>query len=213
LERIEVKRVAIYARVSTEEQTTENQILILEKEAERRGWTFKTFSEVESSRNQRPIKAKLLEKLRNREFDGVLVLKLDRWARSMRELLREVEELYEKRIAFISLHDHIDLATPSGKLQFQILAAFAEFERNIISQRTKEGLQRKRETCIHCGHNIKRHKERGCSERGCDCKKFEGWVPHRGKDKRPRRRSGYWARYAGKRKETLKRKRTPKRGG
>ncbi len=137
-------KTAIYCRVSTEGQTTENQRLPLVDYAERNGWTYEVFEETETTRKTRPIKQALMKRLRRMEFDALLVLKLDRWARSLRELTLDIEELYNKNIIFISLNDGIDLSTATGKLQFQILAAFAEFERNMISQRTKEGLARAR---------------------------------------------------------------------
>ena len=137
-------KFAIYCRVSTEEQTTENQRLILVEYAERRGFNYEVFEEVESTRNTRPLKQKLLGRLRAMEFDGLLVLKLDRWARSLRELTLEIEEIHAKGVTFISLNDSIDMSTATGRLQFQILSAFAEFERNLISERTKEGLARAR---------------------------------------------------------------------
>lgn len=130
--------------MSTEEQTTENQRLILIEYAERRGFNYEVFEEVESTRNTRPLKQKLLGRLRAMEFDGLLVLKLDRWARSLRELTLELEEIHAKGVTFISLNDSIDMSTATGRLQFQILSAFAEFERNLISERTKEGLARAR---------------------------------------------------------------------
>ena len=137
-------KFAIYCRVSTEEQTTENQRLILVEYAERRGFNYEVFEEVESTRNTRPLKQKLLGRLRAMEFDGLLVLKLDRWARSLRELTLELEEIHAKGVTFISLNDSIDMSSATGMLQFQILSAFAEFERNLISERTKEGLARAR---------------------------------------------------------------------
>jgi DNA invertase Pin-like site-specific DNA recombinase len=137
-------KFAIYCRVSTEEQTTENQRLILVEYAERRGFNYEVFEEVESTRNTRPLKQELLGRLRAMEFDGLLVLKLDRWARSLRELTLEIEEIHAKGVTFISLNDSIDMSSATGMLQFQILSAFAEFERNLISERTKEGLARAR---------------------------------------------------------------------
>lgn len=164
--------VAIYCRVSTIEQTTENQKLRLEEYAKRNNYNFTTFEETMSSRKTRPIKQRLLTQLRNKEFDGVLVWKLDRWARSSQELALEIEELYKRGIKFISISDNIDLSTASGKLQFQILSAFAEFERNLIRERTLEGLYRAR---------------------------MQGKVlgrPKGSKDTKRRRRSGYYQRWS-----------------
>jgi DNA invertase Pin-like site-specific DNA recombinase len=135
-------KVAIYCRVSTSEQTTENQKIRLTEYSNRQGWEYEVIEEVESSRKTRPKKQELLKRLRMKEFDTLLVWKLDRWARSSYELLGEIQELYNKGVTFISLNDNIDLSTSAGKLQFQILSAFAEFERNLIRERTLEGLNR-----------------------------------------------------------------------
>jgi putative DNA-invertase from lambdoid prophage Rac len=167
-------RVAIYARVSTGDQTTENQVLRLKEYADRQGWSYEVLEEVESSRKTRPIKSALLQRLRRKEFDGVLIWKLDRWARSSYELLNEISELHQKDVKFISLSDNIDLSTATGKLQFQILSAFAEFERNLIRERTLEGLNRAKSQ----GKSLGR--------------------PKGSKDKKDRKKSGYYLRHVGK---------------
>ena len=158
--------------MSTQEQTTENQRIRLIEYCERQGWQFEVIEEVESSRKTRPKKQELLSRLRHKEFDGVLVWKLDRWARSMYELLGEIEELNRKGIAFYSFSDNLDFSTSAGKLQFQILAAFAEFERNLIRERTLEGLNRAKSQ----GKTLGR--------------------PKGSKDGKDRRKSGYFARWA-----------------
>jgi DNA invertase Pin-like site-specific DNA recombinase len=135
-------KTALYCRVSTDEQHTLNQKLRLEEYAIRNNYDFETFEETMSSRKTRPVKQALLQRLRAGEFDAVIIWKLDRWARSTYELLSEVNELYSKGVKFVSLSDNIDLSTATGKLQFSILSAFAEFERNLIRERTLEGLHR-----------------------------------------------------------------------
>jgi len=137
--------MALYARVSTHAQKTENQVLKLEDFAKRHGWNYTVFEEQESTRKTRPIKQQVLTMLRSKQFDGVCIWRLDRWARSTTELILEIKEMYDKEIIFKSLSDNIDFSTPAGKLQFHILAAFAEFERNLISERTREGLARAKE--------------------------------------------------------------------
>jgi len=137
-------KLAIYVRVSTTDQTVENQKLRLIDFANSQGWQYEIFSEVQSTRKSRPIKAELVAKLRNHEYDGVLVYKLDRWARSSTELVLEIDEFLKKDIKFISFSDNLDFSTAAGKLHFQILGAFAEFERALISERTKEGIRRAR---------------------------------------------------------------------
>jgi putative DNA-invertase from lambdoid prophage Rac len=168
-------KYAIYVRVSTDDQTVENQILRLTEYAKSKNWPYEIFQEVKSTRVTRPVKAELLKRLRNHEYAGVIVYKLDRWARSNTELLLEITELHKKGISFISYSDNLDFTSPLGNLQFQILSAFAEFERSLISERTKEGLRRARETGKKLGR------------------------PKGAKDKKRRRKSGYLLRMAGER--------------
>ena len=158
--------MALYCRVSTYSQTTENQKLKLEEHAEREGWDYVTFEETETTRKTRPIKQEVLMALRNKQFDGVCIWRLDRWARSTAELILEIKELHDKEIIFKSLSDNIDFSTPAGKLQFHILAAFAEFERNLISERTREGLARAKAKGVKLGRphgasDTKRRKKSG----------------------------------------------------
>lgn len=137
--------VAIYTRVSRDDLHTANQIAELEEYAKKEGWQYEIFEEVESSRNTRPIKEALKARLWRKEFDGLLIWKLDRWARSTSELVVEAEQLFIGRsVRFISLRENIDLSSSSGRFYFAILAAFAELERNIISERTKAGQARAR---------------------------------------------------------------------
>lgn len=135
-------KIAIYCRVSTNEQTVENQKLRLIDYCTRNSHTYEVFEEVESTRKTRPVKANLLDRLRKREFDAVLVYKLDRWGRSTTEILLEIEELYNRGVGFISFSENLDFSTSIGKLQISILSAFAQFERDLIRQRTLEGLNR-----------------------------------------------------------------------
>ena len=144
-------KVALYNRVSTAKQTTENQKIRLVEFANSNGWEYDIFEEVESSRKTRPIKQHLLSLLRSGKYDAVVVYKLDRWARSSTELILEAKELIDRGIAFISYSDNLDFSTASGKLHFQILSAFAEFEKALISERTKEGLRRVKKNGIQLG--------------------------------------------------------------
>ncbi|MDD3322046.1 MAG: recombinase family protein [Paludibacter sp.] len=123
-------------------QTVENQKLILIDHAKRNGLEYDIFEEEESTRKTRPVKQDLLAKLRNFEYESVIIYKLDRWARSSTELILDTKELVDKGIGFISLTDNLDFSSAAGRLQFQILSAFAEFERSLISQRTRDGLAR-----------------------------------------------------------------------
>jgi len=135
-------KIALYVRVSTSEQTTENQKIRLVEYAEKNGYEYDTYEETESTRKTRPVKQHLLAKLRNHKYDAVVVYKLDRWARSSTELILDTKELIDKGVGFISVSDSLDFSTAAGKLHFQILSAFAEFERELIRERTLEGLRR-----------------------------------------------------------------------
>jgi DNA invertase Pin-like site-specific DNA recombinase len=137
-----MKHIALYVRVSTSEQTVENQKIRLIDFAEKQSCTYDIYEETESTRKTRPVKQALLAKLRQKHYDAVIVYKLDRWARSSTELILDTKELLDKGIGFISLSDNLDFGTASGKLHFQILSAFAEFERELIRERTIEGLRR-----------------------------------------------------------------------
>ncbi len=137
-----MQHVALYVRVSQSSQTVINQRIRLIEFAERNGYTYDIYEEVESTRKTRPVKQALLAKLRAGEYDAVVVFKLDRWARSSTELILDTKELLDKGIGFISISDNIDFGSAAGRLQFQILSAFAEFERELIRERTLEGLYR-----------------------------------------------------------------------
>lgn len=137
-------KIAIYIRVSKRDMHPENQKIKLVEYAEKNDWEYEVFEEKESTRKTRPVKEEVLRRLRSKEFDGLLILKLDRWARSLPELSMEIKELADRGITFISLKDSIDLSTATGRLQFHIICAFAEFERDLIRERTLDGLDRAR---------------------------------------------------------------------
>lgn len=146
-----INHIAIYCRVSTADQDTATQQHALVTYATQKGWKYKVFTEVESTRKTRPVKQEVLAQLRAKKFDAVLIYKLDRWARSTVELILEMQELTAKGIGFISLTDNIDFTTAAGKLQFNILASFAEFERSLISERTRAGLAAKKAAGVILG--------------------------------------------------------------
>ncbi|WP_320112054.1 recombinase family protein [Draconibacterium orientale] len=139
-----MKKVALYVRVSTLDQSNKNQKVRLTEYAKQKGYEYDIYEEVESSRRTRPVKQELLKKLRSGEYSGVIVYKIDRWARSSTELILEIKELVDKGITFVSISDNLDFSTAAGRLHFQILAIFAEFERSLISERTRNALQRKK---------------------------------------------------------------------
>lgn len=137
-----MKKIALYCRVSTTEQTTENQRIKLVEHAERLGWQYEIFEEVESTTKARRIKANLLQRLRRHEYDGIAVYRLDRYARSTTELLLEIQELVKKGIEFHSLSEQLDFSSASGRLHLAVLSAFCEFERSLLRERVILGQQR-----------------------------------------------------------------------
>ena len=137
-------KVAIYVRVSTSDQTVENQINPLVKYCERMSYDYKIFKEQESTRKTRPIQWNLYNRLLRKEFDGLIIYKFDRWARSTRELIEHIEKLVEKNILVYSYTENIDLNSSMGRAMLTIISAFAQLERDLISERTKAGLVRAR---------------------------------------------------------------------
>jgi len=136
-------KVAIYCRVSTEQQHADKQKdICLEYCKHKKLEVYQIYTDVFSgAKESRPNFDKLLKDMRQYKFNVVMVTKLDRLGRSLQHLLSLFEEFNSKSIDFIAVTQNIDTSTSSGKLQMQIMGAFAEFERNIISERTKEGLR------------------------------------------------------------------------
>lgn len=155
-------RVALYCRISTEDQQLDSQELICRSYCERSGYeVYKVYKDVISgAKSNRPAFNQLLEDMRAKQFDIIMVSKLDRLGRSLQHLLSLFDEFNKRHVSFIAATQNIDTTTAAGRLQLQIIGAFAEFERNIISERTKEGL------------------------------KVASGVGKRGKDKLPRKRRG-----------------------
>ena len=141
------KSVAIYARVSTERQTVDMQLAELREYIQRAGWkVYREFvDEGYTGKNTaRPAFKEIMNEARRRKFDVLLVWKLDRLSRSLKDLISTLDELGHLGIDFISYDNKIDTSSPTGKLVFQIIGAVAEFERNIISERVKAGLRNAR---------------------------------------------------------------------
>jgi putative DNA-invertase from lambdoid prophage Rac len=140
-------RVGLYARVSTFDQhTIPLQIRALREYAARRGWTIAMqVKEVGSGAAQRELREKLLDAARRREIDVVLVWRLDRWGRSVADLLATLQELEHLGVGFVSLTEALDLTTPSGRAMAALLAVFAEFEREILRERVRAGLAHARQ--------------------------------------------------------------------
>ena len=124
-----------YARVSTDDQNLDAQTDALAAAGAERIFADK----VSGSLRKRPELDRLLEHLR--PGDVVVVAKYDRLARSLRDLLEIVETIKERGAGFRSLAEHIDTTTPAGRLTFHVFASIAQFERERISERTREGLE------------------------------------------------------------------------
>lgn len=137
-------KVAIYCRVSTQEQDADKQEAICLDYAKRQNHEiYKIYKDIISgTKSSRPEFNMLLDDMRHNKFDAIIVTKLDRLGRSLQHLLSLFNEFNIRGIHFIASTQNIDTSSAAGKLQMQIMGAFAEFERNIISERTKEGLKR-----------------------------------------------------------------------
>src|SRR5262249_46991755 len=135
-------RAGLYARVSTnDQQTIPLQMRTLREYAARRGWTIALqMKEIGSGAAVRQLREQLLEAARRREIDVVLVWRLDRWGRSVTDLLATLQELEHLGVGFVSLTEALDLTTPAGRAMAGLLAVFAEFEREILRERVRAGL-------------------------------------------------------------------------
>jgi DNA invertase Pin-like site-specific DNA recombinase len=142
-----VRRAALYARVSTSGQTVENQLRELRAVAERHDWQIVAeFSDKGISgakgREQRPGLDKLLQAVARREVDIVLSWSVDRLGRSLQGLLSFLAELHAKGVDLYLHQQGLDTSTPAGKALFQMMGVFSEFERAIIRERVRSGLER-----------------------------------------------------------------------
>jgi putative DNA-invertase from lambdoid prophage Rac len=149
-------RVGLYARVSTnDQQTLPMQSRAMREYAARRGWTIALqVREVGSGAAKREARERILEAARRRDIDVVLVWRLDRWGRSVTDLLATLQELEHLDVGFVSLTEALDLTTPAGRAMAGLLAIFAEFEREILRERTRAGLAHARQNGQRLGRPI-----------------------------------------------------------
>jgi len=167
-------KVAIYLRVSTVDQTTLNQEIELKSYCERNNYEiYKIYKDegVSGIKTSRPQLDLMLQDMRNKSFDAIIVWKFDRLGRSTSHLLQVLEELKNKNVRLIATSQNIDTDTPMGKFFFTILSGFAEMEREIIKERIKLGLERRKKEGKLLGR------------------------PIGSKDKKYRKKSGYLLRY------------------
>ncbi len=154
-------RVGLYARVSTQDQQTlPLQMRAMRDYAAKRGWTIALeIKEVGSGAAQRELREKLLDVARRREIDVVLVWRLDRWGRSLADLVVTLKELAELGVAFVSLTKALDLTTPTGRAMVGLLSVFAEFEHSILCERVRAGLAEARRNGTRLGRPLTESKE------------------------------------------------------
>ncbi len=149
-------RAGLYARVSTQDQQTlPMQNRAMREYAARRGWSIAMqVKEVGSGATQRQLREKLLEAARRREIDVVLVWRLDRWGRSVTDLLATLQELEHLGVGFVSLTEALDLTTPAGCAMAALLAVFAAFERELLGERVRAGLAHARQNGKRLGRPL-----------------------------------------------------------
>jgi DNA invertase Pin-like site-specific DNA recombinase len=146
-------RVGIYARVSTHDQKTLSlQIGQIKKYAKRRGWTVTIeVKDICSGAKDKPKREEILKLARQRKIDHIIVWKLDRWSRSLLDLVSSLKELSDLGVGFVSLTEALDLTTPTGRAMTGLLSVFAEFERDILRERVKAGIVHAKKMGIKCG--------------------------------------------------------------
>ena len=138
------KIVAIYARVSTDKQAVDMQLAELQEYLKKREWgIYQEYIDqgYSGGNTKRPAFGQMMEDARKRKFDVLLVWKLDRLGRSLKDLINTLDELGALGIDFISYENQLDTSTPTGKLVFHVIGAVAEFEKDIIRERVKAGLE------------------------------------------------------------------------
>jgi DNA invertase Pin-like site-specific DNA recombinase len=135
-------RAGLYARVSThDQQTLSLQMRAMREYAAKRGWKIAAqIKEVGSGAAARELRENLLAAARRREIDVVLVWRLDRWGRSLVDLVVTLKELAELGVSFVSLTEALDLTTPTGRAMAGLLSVFAEFEHEILRERIRAGI-------------------------------------------------------------------------
>src|SRR5579872_7285788 len=139
-------RAGLYARVSThDQQTLPMQLAAMRDYARKRGWEVALeVQDVGSGAALRQKREELLAAAKLRTIDLIVVWRLDRWGRSLVDLVNTLQELSSLKVGFVSLSEALDLTTPSGRALAGMLAVFAEFERDILRDRVKAGIDQAR---------------------------------------------------------------------
>lgn len=146
-------KVAVYARVSTHEQTAENQLLELRRYVAARGWSAIEYVDqgVSGAKDRRPALDQLVADVRRHRVQGVVCWRLDRLGRNLRHLVLLLDEWQSRGVAFVTLGEGIDTSTAAGRLVAGVLGSIAEFERARIQERIMAGLARARAQGIRLG--------------------------------------------------------------
>jgi DNA invertase Pin-like site-specific DNA recombinase len=140
-----VKRVAVYVRVSTKDQSVDMQLNDLERYSKERDLSiFNVYKDngVSGTKETRPALSELMNDAKKRKFDIVLVWRFDRFARSTKHLVTALYEFRNLGIDFISYQENIDTSSPLGEAIFTIISAMSKLERDIIAERVKGGLRK-----------------------------------------------------------------------
>src|SRR6202162_3091398 len=149
-------RVGLYARVSThDQQTLPLQMRAMGEYAAKRGWTIAIqIKEVGSGAAERELRERLLAAARRREIDVVLVWRLDRWGRSLVDLVVTLKELMQLGVGFVSLTEALDLTTPTVRAMAGLLSVFAAFEHEVLRERIRAGIAEARLKGKHLGRPV-----------------------------------------------------------
>jgi DNA invertase Pin-like site-specific DNA recombinase len=163
------KRAALYLRVSTDQQTTENQRIALEAVCQQRGWhVVEIYSDNGISgskgRDKRPALDKMLKDAARGRFDVLMAWSVDRLGRSLQDLLGTLQDLHAARCDLFLHQQGLDTSTAAGRAMFQMMGVFSEFERAMIQSRVLVGLQRAKEKGTKTGNPIGRPKVPGSTE-------------------------------------------------
>lgn len=160
---MERKKVAIYARVSTQDkQDPEVQLVKLREFAAARGWEIyqEYIDRASGADPNRPALDNMLKDARNRRFHAVLIVRLDRITRSIINLLNTLQMLDKWSVSLVCVDQPIETNSPTGRLMIHILAALAEFERELIRERVKDGMEKARRNGKHIGRPARKNKNR-----------------------------------------------------
>lgn len=149
----EIMRAVIYARVSTHDQNTiPMQVKKCREYAKARNWIVShVMKDIASGAKQKPQRDDILKLARKREIDIVIVWKLDRWGRSTADVVSSLQELQELNVKFISITEALDFTTAMGRAMSGLLSVFAEFERELIRERVRAGLEQARSRGVRLG--------------------------------------------------------------